>query len=162
MSRTLTSGIIWVALILTISQIGFGEEENRSKGKGIGIGAEATSPFVPPNAFPASGLSVRLWIEDFVGLELDAFLIENSPNFSSRAFLKLLNTEIVDIYVGSGLSFFIHPENGKTLLFTPLQFLAGLEIRLTQNIALNGELGLFGHSGKPQGVTSGIGIHFYF
>ena len=162
MLRALMSAIILVALILGISQIGLAVSEDRSHGKWIGVGAEVTSPFSPPNTFPASGLSIRLWIADLVGFELDAFLIENSPSFSPRTFVKLLNTDIVDIYLGAGLSLFIYAEKGKTLLFTPLQGLAGIEIRLTSNIVLNAELGLFGHSGKPQGVTSGMGIHFYF
>jgi hypothetical protein len=75
----------------------------------------------------------------------------------------VINAEIVDLYLGGGISLFTHLNaQGKTLLFLPLQAIFGLEIRLTPNIALNAELGLFGHSSQIKGITSGIGLHFYF
>jgi hypothetical protein len=128
----------------------------------LGIGVQATAPFVPPDAFPASGLSLRLWIGDLVGLELDTFLLSGSPSFSPRVLAKFFNAEIVDLYLGLGLSTFTYTAQGKTLLYAPLQGLAGLEIRLSKHLALNAELGLFGHSGQAKGVTAGLGVHFYF
>jgi len=161
--RYFASLLILFLIVLSGSMNAFADDDNRSKGKGFGIGAQITAPFTAPDVFPASGLSFRLWVLDFAGIEFDAFMLGNSPSFSPRLLVKIINSEIVDLYLGGGLSLFTHlDDKGKTLLFLPLQGISGLEIRLTQNIALNAELGLFGHSGQLKGVTSGIGVHFYF
>jgi hypothetical protein len=43
-----------------------------------------------------------------------------------------------------------------------VQGVVGLEMRLTPQIALNGEIGVFGLGGTRGGVTSGLGVHLYF
>jgi hypothetical protein len=163
MSRFSVSILLVIVFCLANIFIASAEEENRSKIKGFGVGAQITAPFTAPDVFPASGLSLRLWIFDFAALEFDLFMLSNSPSFSPRLLMKVLNSEIVDLYLGGGLSLFTHlDEKGKTLLFLPIQGISGLEIRLTPHIALNAELGIFGHSGQVKGVTSGIGLHYYF
>lgn len=129
------------------------QAEDFSKGRLLGIGFEATFP----PSFPASGLSVRLWFADLLGLEVDLWVVAEGPSFTIRSFLKLFNTEIVDIYTGAGVAFF--GLEGK--LKTPFQALVGLEISFNRRLALNSEVGAFLLDGKL-GVTAGLGIHFYF
>jgi hypothetical protein len=152
--------ISMIAIVLLVTEAR--AQENRSAGNSLGVGAQATAPFVPPDAFPASGVSFRTWFYDAIGLEFDLFWLGSTPSFSPRFFWKWLNTELVDLYCGVGWSFFVYAEKSKTLLFTPFQGISGIEIRLTPHIALNAEVGLFGHSGQLRGMTSGLGFHFYF
>jgi len=127
-----------------------------SQGHGVGLGLALTAPFTPPDTFPASGFSVRLWIADLFGLSATLFVVGDAPSATGRAFIKFLNTPIVDLYVGSGAAFFV--SNG--IFVVPLQAVTGLEIRLTPHVALHAEVGLL-FRGVSE-VTAGMGIHFYF
>ncbi len=126
-----------------------------SQERGLGFGLAVTAPFVPPNTFPASGFSTRLWIADLFGFSATIFVVESAPSATARAFLKFLNTPIVDLYVGTGAAFFM----STGMLVVPLQAVTGIEIRLTPNIALEAEVGLL-FRGVSE-VTSGLGFHFY-
>jgi hypothetical protein len=137
--------------------------ENLSRQHGFGTGMQLTFPMRPPQALPASGMSVRVWISDFYGFEADFFVVGRALSFTPRAFLKVINLEIADLYVGLGVGIFAYaPPQDALMLYTPLQGLIGLEMRLTPRVALNGEVGIFGFGGTKGGVTSGLGLHFYF
>lgn len=137
--------------------------ENLSKQHGFGTGMQVTFPMKPPHALPASGMSLRVWLADLYGFEANFFVVGSSLSFTPRAFLKVINLEIADLYVGLGVSAFAYaPPQDALMLYTPLQGIVGLEMRLTPRIALNGELGIFGLGGTKGGVTSGLGLHFYF
>lgn len=130
--------------------------EDFSRGRSFGIGLELTAPFAPPNTFPASGLSGRFWVANLFGIEATLFVVDQAPSLTGRAFIKYLNTSVVDLYVGTGVAFF----GSGGMLVTPLQAVTGIEVRLTPNIALAAEVGLL-FRGVSE-VTSGLGVHFYF
>ncbi len=126
-----------------------------SQGHGFGFGLALTAPFTPPDTFPASGFSTRVWIADLFGLSATIFIVDGAPSATARAFLKFLNTSIVDLYVGTGAAFFVN----SGMIVVPLQAVTGIEIRLTPNVALHAEVGLL-FRGVSE-VTSGLGVHFY-
>ncbi|MFN4218452.1 MAG: hypothetical protein ACK4HB_04120 [Candidatus Bipolaricaulia bacterium] len=154
-------GLALIALVLSgFSVIAL---ENLSSQYGFGTGMQLTFPMTPPQALPASGMSVRVWISDFYGFEADFFVVGSALSFTPRAFVKVINLEIADLYIGAGVGIFAYaPPQDALMLYTPLQGLVGLEMRLTPRVALNGEVGIFGLGGTRGGVTSGLGLHFYF
>jgi hypothetical protein len=95
---------------------------------------------------------------DLFGVEVDFWVYPGSPTFAMRTFLKLINTEMVDLYVGAGVAMFSH----GGMSYMPIQGVGGLEISLSRNLALNAEIGAFGLGGVTEGVTAGLGAHFYF
>lgn len=129
--------------------------EDLSQGHSIGFGVELTAPFAPPNTFPASGLSGRLWIANLFGFEATLFVVDQAPSLAGRAFIKYLNTSVADLYVGTGVAFF----GSEGTFVVPLQALSGIEVRLTPNFALAAEVGLL-FRGVSE-VTAGFGFHFY-
>lgn len=138
-------------------------DEDPSRDRGFGAGLQLTFPMAPPNALPASGISLRFWLLDLFGFEADLFVVGSSLSFTPRAFLKIINLHLADLYAGIGLGLFTYmPPQDALMLYTPLQGLVGLEMRLTPYLAVNGEVGLFGLGGTKGGVTSGLGVHFYF
>jgi|FaiFalFF_MnMetaG_3_1042247.scaffolds.fasta_scaffold01787_8 hypothetical protein len=156
--------IVSIALsIVTVSALAGLAFEDLSAQRGFGVGMQVTFPMRPPQALPASGMSVRVWLWDRFGIEGDFFVVGSSLSFTPRLFLKVINLEIADLYVGGGVSFFTYaPPQEALMLYIPVQGVVGLEMRLTPQIALNGEIGVFGLGGTRGGVTSGLGVHFYF
>jgi len=156
--------IVSIALsIVTVSALAGLAFEDLSAQRGFGVGMQVTFPMRPPQALPASGMSVRVWLWDRFGIEGDFFVVGSSLSFTPRLFLKVINLEIADLYVGGGVSFFTYaPPQEALMLYIPVQGVVGLEMRLTPQIALNGEIGVFGFGGTRGGVTSGLGVHFYF
>lgn len=151
------------SLVLALSAFSAMALENLSSQYGFGTGMQLTFPMTPPQALPASGMSLRVWISDFYGFEANFFVIGSALSFTPRAFLKVINLEIADLYVGAGVGIFAYaPPQDALMLYTPLQGLVGLEMRLAPRVALNGEVGIFGLGGTRGGVTSGLGLHFYF
>lgn len=159
-----TIQIVSLALIvLTLSTFSAIALENLSSRHGFGTGMQLTFPMRPPQALPASGMSLRVWISDFYGFEANFFVVGSALSFTPRAFLKVINLEIADLYIGTGVGIFAYaPPQDALMLYTPLQGFIGLEMRVTPRIALNGEIGIFGLGGTRGGVTSGLGLHFYF
>ncbi len=150
-------------LVLALSAFSAMALENLSSQYGFGTGMQLTFPMTPPQALPASGMSLRIWISDFYGVEADFFVVGSALSFTPRAFVKIINLEIADLYIGVGMGIFAYaPPHDALMLYTPLQGLVGLEMRLTPRVALNGEVGIFGFGGTRGGVTSGLGLHFYF
>lgn len=150
-------------VVLTLSAFSGTALENLSRQHGFGTGMQLTFPMRPPQALPASGMSLRVWISDFYGFEANFFVVGSALSFTPRAFLKVINLEIADLYIGLGVGIFAYaPPQDALMLYTPLQGLVGLEMRLTPRVALNGEIGIFGLGGTRGGVTSGLGLHFYF
>jgi hypothetical protein len=148
---------------VTVSALAGLAFEDLSAQRGFGVGMQVTFPMRPPQALPASGMSVRVWLWDRFGIEGDFFVVGSSLSFTPRLFLKVINLEIADLYVGGGVSFFTYaPPQEALMLYIPVQGVVGLEMRLTPQIALNGEIGVFGLGGTRGGVTSGLGVHFYF
>ncbi len=129
--------------------------EDLSRGHSIGFGIDLTAPFTPPNTFPASGLSGRIWIANLFGFEATLFVVDQAPSLSGRAFIKYLNTSVADLYVGTGVAFF----GSEGVFVVPLQAVSGLEVRLTPNLAISAEVGLL-FRGVSE-VTAGLGFHFY-
>lgn len=161
--RSIIKAGILVCMILGLSAFSVMALENLSSQYGFGTGMQLTFPMRPPQALPASGMSLRVWISDFYGFEGDFFVVGSALSFTPRAFLKVINLEIADLYVGMGIGIFAYaPPQDALMLYTPLQGLVGLEMRLTPRVALNGEVGIFGFGGTQGGVTSGLGVHFYF
>jgi hypothetical protein len=156
--------IVSIALsIVTVSALAGLAFEDLSAQRGFGVGMQVTFPMRPPQALPASGMSVRVWLWDRFGIEGDFFVVGSSLSFTPRLFLKVINLEIADLYVGGGVSFFTYaPPQEALMLYIPVQGVVGLEMRLTPQIALNGEIGVFGFGGTRGGVTSGLGVHLYF
>jgi hypothetical protein len=156
--------IVSIALsIVTVSALAGLAFEDLSAQRGFGVGMQVTFPMRPPQALPASGMSVRVWLWDRFGIEGDFFVVGSSLSFTPRLFLKVINLEIADLYVGGGVSFFTYaPPQEALMLYIPVQGVVGLEMRLTPQIALNGEIGVFGLGGTRGGVTSGLGVHLYF
>jgi hypothetical protein len=156
--------IVSIALsIVTVSALAGLAFEDLSAQRGFGVGMQVTFPMRPPQALPASGMSVRVWLWDRFGIEGDFFVVGSSLSFTPRLFLKVINLEIADLYVGGGVSFFTYaPPQEALMLYIPVQGVVGLEMRLTPQIALNGEIGGFGLGGTRGGVTSGLGVHLYF
>jgi hypothetical protein len=156
--------IVSIALSIVTASVFSGVAlENLSAQRGFGVGMQVTFPMRPPQALPASGMSVRVWLWDRLGIEGDLFVVGSSLSFTPRFFFKVINLEIADLYVGGGLSFFTYaPPQEALMLYIPMQGVVGLEMRLTPQIALNGEIGVFGFGGTRGGVTSGLGVHFYF
>jgi hypothetical protein len=156
--------IVSIALsIVTVSALAGLAFEDLSAQRGFGVGMQVTFPMRPPQALPASGMSMRVWLWDRFGIEGDFFVVGSSLSFTPRLFLKVINLEIADLYVGGGVSFFTYaPPQEALMLYIPVQGVVGLEMRLTPQIALNGEIGVFGLGGTRGGVTSGLGVHFYF
>ena len=156
--------IVSIALsIVTVSALAGLAFEDLSAQRGFGVGMQVTFPMRPPQALPASGMSMRVWLWDRFGIEGDFFVVGSSLSFTPRLFLKVINLEIADLYVGGGVSFFTYaPPQEALMLYIPVQGVVGLEMRLTPQIALNGEIGVFGFGGTRGGVTSGLGVHFYF
>lgn len=152
MRKFVVLSLVALFLLQATSWVAVAQEEDFSKGRGLGIGLQAT---FPPDKFPASGLSVRFWIADLLGFEVDLFWI---PSFTTRSFLKLFNTEMVDLYIGGGVAIF--STGTPPTLRTPFQGVGGLEISLSHNLALNAEVGAYINGGM--GVTAGLGAHFYF
>jgi hypothetical protein len=151
--------VLGIAFGLLLGMTGLGQAlpmEDPSQSHGLGVGLALTAPFAPPNTFPASGISSRLWIADLFGLSATFFLVDGAPSVTGRAFIKFVNTPVVDLYVGSGAAFFI--SNG--IFVVPLQAVTGLEIRIAPQIALHAEVGLL-FRGLSE-VTAGMGVHFYF
>lgn len=132
-----------------------GSMPDPSQRHGVGFGLALTAPFTPPDTFPASGFSARVWVANLFGFESTLFIVDRIPSLTIRTFLKFLNTSIVDLYVGLGVAFF----SSDGMLVVPLQTVTGIEIRLTENLALDAEVGLL-FRGVSE-VTSGLGIHFY-
>jgi len=150
-------------LVLALSAFSATALDNLSSQYGFGTGMQVTFPMTPPHALPASGMSVRVWVSDLFGFEANFFVVGSSLSFTPRAFFKVINLEIADLYVGAGVGLFAYtPPQDALMLYTPLQGLIGLEMRLTPRVALNGEVGIFGLGGTKGGVTSGLGLHFYF
>jgi hypothetical protein len=156
--------IVSIALsIVTVSALAGLALEDLSAQRGFGVGMQVTFPMRPPQALPASGMSVRVWLWDRFGIEGDFFVVGSSLSFTPRLFLKVINLEIADLYVGGGVSFFTYaPPQEALMLYIPVQGVVGLEMRLTPQVALNGEIGVFGLGGTRGGVTSGLGVHLYF
>jgi hypothetical protein len=156
--------IVSIALsIVTVSALAGLAFEDLSAQRGFGVGMQVTFPMRPPQALPASGMSVRVWLWDRFGIEGDFFVVGSSLSFTPRLFLKVINLEIADLYVGGGVSFFTYaPPQEALMLYIPVQGVVGLEMRLTPQIALNGEIGVFGLGGTRGGMTSGLGVHLYF
>jgi hypothetical protein len=138
--------IVSIALsIVTVSALAGLAFEDLSAQRGFGVGMQVTFPMRPPQALPASGMSVRVWLWDRFGIEGDFFVVGSSLSFTPRLFLKVINLEIADLYVGGGVSFFTYaPPQEALMLYIPVQGVVGLEMRLTPQIALNGEIGVFG------------------
>ncbi len=150
-------------IMLALSAFSIRALENLSSQHGFGTGMQLTFPMRPPQALPASGMSLRVWISDFYGFEANFFIVGSALSFTPRAFLKVINLEIADLYVGLGVGIFAYaPPQNPLMLYMPVQGLVGLEMRLTPRVALNGEIGVFGFGGTQGGVTSGLGVHFYF
>lgn len=127
-----------------------------SRGHGIGFGVALTAPFAPPNTFPASGISGRVWIADLFGLEASVFVVDHAPSLAGRAFVKFFNGAVTDLYVGSGAAVF---GSGGSLV-VPLQATSGIEVRLTPHLALHSEVGLL-FRGVSE-VTAGLGLYLYW
>lgn len=130
--------------------------DDPSRSHGLGIGLDLTAPLAPPNTFPASGLVGRFWIADLFGFEAAVFIVDGAPSLATRGFIKFFNSPVVDLYLGSGAAVF---GSGGTLV-VPLHATTGIEIRLTDRLALVSEVGLL-FRGVSE-VTAGLGLHFYF
>lgn len=153
---------ITVALIIVIASV-FSVVADPSRQHGFGTGLQLTFPMKPPHALPASGMSLRMWVGDLFGFEANFFVVGSSLSFTPRAFVKVVNLPLADLYLGVGVGIFAYtPPQDALMLYTPLQGVVGLEMRLTPHLAVNGEIGIFGLGGTKGGVTSGLGLHFYF
>ncbi len=157
--RIAASSLVALAIVLSLSSWGAAQSAlggNGPSSHGFGIGLAFTAPVNPPNTFPASGLSGRIWLGDLFGIEADFFVVNQAPSFAVRAFVKYLRTPLVDLYVGTGVAFFGF--NGG--LVAPFQAATGIEIQLTPNVALNAEIGAYFRG--VAGITAGLGAYFYF
>jgi len=157
--RIAVSSLLALAIVVSLTSMAaaqsvFGEAAPASHGFGVGLAF--TAPVSPPNTFPASGLSGRMWLGDLFGIEVDFFVVDQAPSFAARAFVKYLRTPLVDLYAGTGVGFFGF--NGG--LVAPFQAATGIEIQLTPNLALNAEIGAYFRG--VAGVTAGLGAYFYF
>ena len=156
--------ITGVALMMFVASVcAVAAVEDLSRENGFGTGLQLTFPMTPPHALPASGMSLRIWLADLFGFDANFFVVGSALSFTPRAFLKVINLSLADLYLGIGVGIFAYaPPPDALMLYTPLQGLVGLEMRLTPHIAVNGEVGIFGFGGTKGGVTSGLGLHFYF
>ncbi len=155
------TGIVLIVLVASACVVVAVEDLSRENGFGTGL--QLTFPMTPPHALPASGMSLRIWLVDLFGFEANFFVVGSSLSFTPRAFLKAINLPLADLYLGVGVGIFAYtPPQDALMLYTPLQGFVGLEMRLTPHLAVNGEVGLFGLGGTKGGVTSGLGLHFYF
>lgn len=130
--------------------------DDPSQSTPLGIGLNLTAPFAPPDTFPASGLVGRFWIADLFGVEGHVFVVGGVPSFAARGFVKFFNSPFVDLYVGSGAAFF----TSSGTFVTPLQATTGIEVRLTDQLALVSEVGLMFRGVST--VTAGLGMQVYF
>jgi len=115
--------IVSIALSIVTASVFSGVAlENLSAQRGFGVGMQVTFPMRPPQALPASGMSVRVWLWDRLGIEGDLFVVGSSLSFTPRFFFKVINLEIADLYVGGGLSFFTYaPPQEALMLYIPMQ-----------------------------------------
>lgn len=137
--------LIFLSILILSSFLACGQA-NYSRGRTLGLGFQYTVNF------PASGLSMRIWFADFLGLEGDLSPITLPPSFAFRLLIKTINTSIVDLYFAGAVGF-------DPTLTADYQIGLGIEISPAYNFAFNGEVGyaLIGGS-----VTAGSGIHLYF
>jgi hypothetical protein len=154
-SIALSLTLLFVASVGWLGHAASPEVQDLSAGHNLGFGLSLTAPFATPNTFPASGFSSRLWIANLFGFEASIFVVDGAPSFAARSFIKFINTSLVDLYVGTGAAFF--GSEGK--LVVPLQAMSGIEIRLSEHIAINAELGLLFRG--VSGVTAGFSADFY-
>lgn len=136
---------LFLILLTTLSLVVFAQR-NYSQGRKLGLGLQYTFHF------PASGLSSRLWVVDFFGLEGDLYPLTWPPNFAIRLLLKAINTAMLDIYFGGGIGL-------DSTLAADFQLATGLEFSPAFNFAFSGEIGYALLDGS---VTAGFGTHFYF
>lgn len=107
--------------------------------------------------FP-TGVSVRLWLLDQFGLEVDVFTREGNPTLTLRAFYKPFDAGIVALYGGGGVAFF---SNGLVFDST-LQATTGIDIEIGANLAFSAEIGGILGTSAAIPITAGIGLYYYF
>ncbi|HEY5596113.1 MAG TPA: hypothetical protein VIL47_02510 [Candidatus Bipolaricaulota bacterium] len=107
--------------------------------------------------FP-TGASVRLWLLDQFGLEVDVFTREGNPTLTLRAFYKPFDAGIVSLYAGGGVAFF---SNGLVFDST-LQATTGIDIDIGANLAFSAEIGGILGTSAAIPITAGIGLYYYF
>jgi hypothetical protein len=81
--------IVSIALsIVTVSALAGLAFEDLSAQRGFGVGMQVTFPMRPPQALPASGMSVRVWLWDRFGIEGDFFVVGSLSELHPAALLE--------------------------------------------------------------------------
>ncbi len=135
-------------LLLAVSNgVALAQPQNLSQGRGLGIGLQA------PCAF-----SIRYWATDTLGSEGNFFLIDEEVCLAGKLLLRLGDTTNFDFYAALGGWYLSSPHESVARLFG----LAGMELSISPNLALNLEFGEWLDLEGQFDIIIGAGLHFYF
>jgi hypothetical protein len=139
--------IIPLLLLAVLGEGALAQPRNLSAGRGLGIGLQAPC-----------AISLRYWTTDRLGLEGNFLLLNEELCLAGKLLLRLGDTSNFDLYTVFGGWYLGSSYASVTLLFA----LAGMELSISPNFALNLEFGEgVGLDGQFD-MLIGMGIHFYF
>jgi hypothetical protein len=139
--------IIPLLLLTVFGEGALAQPQNLSAGRGLGIGLETPC-----------AISLRYWMNDNTGLEGNFLLLGEELCLAGKLLLRLGDTSNFDLYAVLGGWYRSSRYESALRLFA----LAGMELSISPNLALNLE---FGEAIELDGqfeMLIGTGIHFYF
>jgi hypothetical protein len=135
-------------LLLAVLSVGaLAQPQNLSTGRGLGIGLQ----------LPCA-MSARYWRTDKLGLEGNILLFNEQLCLAGKLLLRLGDTTNLDLYTVLGGWYQSSPHESAIRLFA----LAGMELSISPNLALNLEFGEWLSLEGQYDLMIGTGIHFYF
>ncbi len=140
--------LLLLALALVSASVdAFAQPRNLSQGRGLGIGLQG--PCV---------ISIRYWMDDKLGLEGNFLFLTDQICLSGRLLFRLGDTSNFDLYGSLGGWYLNAPYDQGLRAFA----LAGMELSISPNFALNLEFGEWLGTDRRYELMVSSGIHFYF
>jgi len=139
--------LIFLLVLTALSEGALAQPRNLSAGRSLGIGLQAPC-----------AISLRGWATHAFGWEGNFLLLNEDLCLAGKLLLRLGDTSNFDLYTVLGVWHLTSPYRSTTRLFA----LAGMELSISANLALNLEFGEgVGLDGRFD-LLIGMGIHFYF
>jgi hypothetical protein len=123
------------------------QPRNLSQGRGLGIGLQGPCM-----------ISIRYWMDEKLGLEGNFLFLTDQICLSGRLLFRLGDTSNFDLYGSLGGWYLSSPYDQGLRAFA----LAGMELSISPNFALNLEFGEWLGTDRRYEVMVSSGIHFYF
>lgn len=147
--KTVARLILLLSALALVSTGAFAQPQprNLSQGRGLGIGLQGPCM-----------ISIRYWMDDKVGLEGNFFFLTDQICLSGRLLFRFGDTSNFDLYGSLGGWYLSSPYDRGLRAFV----LAGMELSISPNFALNLEFGEWLGTDRRYEVMVSSGLHFYF